>query len=216
MPLALKRIKLLIYVAMIIFSAFLMLRITIPYFSFRYDIDFLLTKQSVLHIAPWRWAFYTHITCSIFVLILGGLQFISFILKNYPRVHRALGKWYIVLVLFLSAPSGLLMGFYANGGVVSKTSFVLLSVLWWLFTFLAYRKIKAGNIESHINFMYRSYALTLSAITFRLYVLIIPHFIHLPAKEMYALIAWLSWVPDLLVAEVLIKFRAKWDPQQAR
>ncbi len=209
MQLFTKKIKLLIYSALVFLSTFLMLRITIPYFSFRYDVDFLLTKQAVLHIAAWRWAFYTHITCSIFALILGGLQFISFIIQNHPRFHRAIGKAYIVLVLFFSAPSGLIMGFYANGGAVSKISFVLLSLLWWFFTFFAYCRIKNKNVESHINFMYRSYALTVSAITFRMYVMLVPHFIHLPAKEMYSLIAWLSWVPNLLVAELLIKYRSR-------
>ena len=213
MPGIFKKIKIFVFISLVFLSTCLMLRITVPYFSFRYDIDFLLTKQSVLHITAWRWAFYTHITCSIFVLILGGLQFVPAIVKKYTRVHRRMGKAYIILVLGLSAPSGLIMGFYANGGVVSKISFVLLSLLWWLFTFLAYRQIKKKNIESHINFMYRSYALTLSAITFRIYVMLVPHFIHLPAKEMYSLIAWLSWAPNLLVTEILIKNRTKWDQQ---
>ncbi len=55
--------------------------------------------------------------------------------------------------------------------------------------------------------MYRSYALTLSALSFRLLVLILPPFVQLAGAEMYTLIAWLSWVPNLLIAEILIGFK---------
>jgi len=169
--------------------------------SFEYDVDFLLTKQSVLHITAWRYSFYTHIISSIFVLLFGAFQFVPVESTKVIRVHRFLGKIYVFTVLFLSAPSGLIMGFYANGGIWSKTSFVIISVLWWYFTFMAYRKIVQKNIDAHKRFMYRSYALTLSAITLRIYVLVLPLVIHLHSKEMYTLVAWLSWVPNLLVVE---------------
>ena len=188
-----------------IFFFFLMLKITLPYFTFRYDVDFLLTKQNVLHIDIWRAAFYIHISTSLFVLLTGIFQFIKPVIINRVGIHRVLGKIYVGLVLFVSAPSGLVMAFYANGGVFSKASFAIISVLWWAFTFMAYREIRNGNVASHLAWMYRSYALTLSAITLRTYVLVFPHFFHLHAKEMYTLVAWLSWIPNLLIAELLIR-----------
>jgi hypothetical protein len=182
-----------------------MMKITLPYFSFKYDIAFLLTKQAILYKDIWRWSFYIHIGTSIFVLFFGVFQFIKPILIKYPNFHRTLGKAYIIIVLVFSAPSGLVMAFYANGGVWAKTSFVIISVLWWLFTYMAYVKIRNKNIQSHIAFMLRSYALTLSAITLRTYVVFLPAFIHLHAKEMYTLVAWLSWIPNIIIAEVLIR-----------
>lgn len=184
-----------------------MFKITIPFFSFRYDIGFLLTKQAILHNDIWRWSFYIHIASSIFVLLFGVFQFIKPLLESFPKLHKLLGKAYVFLILILSAPSGLVMAFYANGGIYAKTSFVIISLLWWLFTFVAFLKIRAKKIKGHIDFMVRSYALTLSAITLRTYVLILPSFIHLHAKDMYTLVAWLSWVPNLIIAEILIYFR---------
>jgi uncharacterized membrane protein len=183
----------------------LMFKITYPYFSFRYDIDFLLTKQTLLHLTTWRWAFYLHISSSLLVFFAGIIQFIPSVLANFPKLHRQLGKVYVFLVLFISAPSGLIMGYYANGGFWAKLSFVILSTLWWAFTFLAYRFIIKGNLEMHRAFMYRSFALTLSAISLRTYVLVLPYFIHLRGREMYVLVAWMSWIPNLLVAEWLIR-----------
>lgn len=192
---------------MVLTGFYFMLRLTIPYFSFATNIDFLLTKQSILHVDIWRWSFYTHISSCLIVLIIGLLQFSKFILNQTPSLHRALGKIYVLCVLTISAPSGLIMGIYANGGFWAKTSFVLISVGWWLFTFQAYRLIRMQQIEKHIQFMIRSYALTLTALTLRLYVLVFPHFFILPAKEMYTLVAWLSWIPNLIIAEIVIRYK---------
>jgi len=97
------------------------------------------------------------------------------------------------------------MAFYANGGLASRTSFVIISVLWWYFTFIAYRRIRQRNYNAHLAYMFRSYALTLSAITLRTYVLLLPYFSHMHGKEMYTFVAWMSWVPNLVVAELLIR-----------
>ncbi len=188
----------------LLFCTWLMIRITLPYFSFEYDISFLLTKQRVLHKPIWRLAFYTHISSSLFVLFLGVFQFIPMLLEKFSHLHRAMGKAYVALVLFISAPSGFVMALYANGGIWTKISFCLISVLWFVFTLQAYLKIKNKNIQGHTDFMIRSYALTLSAITLRTYVVVLPHFFILHSTEMYTLISWLSWIPNLLLAELLI------------
>ncbi len=194
-----------VFVGILLVFSWLMLKLTLPYFTFEYDVSFLLTKQSILHITSWRWAFYIHISTSLIVLFTGIFQFVNYLLVHYPRLHRVLGKIYIVTVLFYSAPSGLIMSFYANGGIWAKVSFVSISLLWWIFSFIAYRKIKQRKVPEHINYMIRSYALTLSAISLRLYVILIPQIIHLHSHEMYTLVAWLSWVPNLLIAEVIIR-----------
>jgi hypothetical protein len=54
--------------------------------------------------------------------------------------------------------------------------------------------------------MLYSYALTLSAITFRLLALGFDLFdIRVRPQEVYVTIAWLSWVPNILIAHLLIK-----------
>jgi hypothetical protein len=194
-----------IAISIVVFCSYLMFKLTVPYFSFDYDVDFLLTKQAILYVDIWRWSFYTHISTSLVVLFVGVFQFIRPIINQWPKTHRVLGKVYVILVLYFCAPSGLVMAFYANGGIWAKISFVLTSVLWWFFTLIAFLKIRKGSVSSHIAFMIRSYSLTLSAITLRTYVLVLPHLFILHSKEMYVLVAWLSWLPNLIVAEVLIR-----------
>ncbi|MGV2482422.1 UNVERIFIED_CONTAM: DUF2306 domain-containing protein, partial [Salmonella enterica subsp. enterica serovar Weltevreden] len=76
----------------------------------------------------------THILLSIFSLIAGMTQFSDYILNRHKRLHRVMGYVYVIDVLCLAGPSGLIMAFYANGDLVSKSSFVLLSLLWIGFT----------------------------------------------------------------------------------
>lgn len=194
-----------IFIGVGLFFSFEMFTIVYPYFTFRYDIDFLLTKQTILHVDIWRIAFYAHISSSLFVLLFGIFQFVKPILIKYSKVHHLLGKVYIILVLFISAPSGLIMAFYANGGIWAKISFVIVSILWWYFTFIAYRSVVKKDFYKHLINMYRSYALTLSAITLRTYVFFLPGFMNLHGKEMYVFMSWLSWIPNLLIVEILIR-----------
>ena len=201
-------LKILLAVAITSFFSFLMLRLTLPYLAFKIDTDFLATKQSIIHIAHWRYAFYLHVCTSLFVLFLGIFQFIRRLVYGYPRLHRAIGLTYITIVVCISGPSGLIMGYYANGGLYARISFTTLSILWIGFTAIAYLLALKRKIVQHQAFMLRSYALTLSAITLRSYAYILPVFVHMYGRDEYVLIAWLSWIPNLLIAEILIQ--KKW------
>jgi len=199
-----QKVRIAIALTLAVFFTVLMLRLTIPYTSLKIDVDFLATKQSIIHLEYWRYAFYTHVFASVFVLLLGVVQFIPALAYKYKKVHRTIGLAYVVIVVLLSGPSGFIMGIYANGGFYAKISFVILSMLWIGFTATAYMKALRGKIEEHKAYMVRSYALTLSAITLRTYAYIIPSLVHMHGKDEYILIAWLSWVPNLIVAELLI------------
>jgi len=202
-----RSVSTLIWVLLILLFCWLMINLTLPYLNFRYDVDFLLTKQKIIHLKHWRYAFYTHILLSILTLIAGLTQFSRYILKNYKKLHRTMGYIYAIDVICLAGPSGLIMAFYANGTIVSRTSFVLLSVCWILFTAISVSKIFRKDFIEHEKWMIRSYALTLSAISLRLMALVLPHFIHLTAQTEYAVIAWLSWTLNLLIAECIIYFK---------
>lgn len=201
-----KIVKLLIILLLVLFTV-LMAKLTLPYLSLDTDIDFLLTKQGILHNKVWYASFYIHITTSLFVLFFGAFQFSHTIITKYPKIHRLLGKLYVIFILFFCATSGFVMALYANGGTLAKISFVCTSVLWWGFTALAYWHITQKNVLAHQNYMYRSYALTLSAITLRIYVLLFPALLGLRGKELYIWVAWLSWLPNLIICEIWLYFK---------
>lgn len=103
----------------------------------------------------------------------------------------------------------MVMAFYANAGFPAQLSFVILAGLWWGTTALALWFAVKGKLTLHSDFVIRSYALTLSAVTLRIYAYLLPHFVHMKAKDEYILIAWLSWVPNLLIAELIIQLGKK-------
>lgn len=190
------------------FFSFLMLKLSLPYTAMRSDVDFLQTKQNIYHIDYWRRSFYVHVFTSIFVLLAGLTQFNKSLQKKYKRIHRFIGYIYVLLVVFITGPAAFMMGLHANGGLPARSSFTLLAFLWVLFTAFAWWYATRRKFVQHRAFMIRSYALTLSAIMLRLYTIGF-EYLNLDAKpvEIYITTAWLSWVPNLIIAEMIINYR---------
>src|SRR4051812_30442209 len=101
-----------------------MLRIIFIYIPVQTDVGFLQLKQSYIHITPWRIAFFVHVFSSMFALLAGFTQFSRWLLRNKPKLHRAFGYIYVIDILMVTGPAGLLMSFYANGGISSRIAFV--------------------------------------------------------------------------------------------
>jgi uncharacterized membrane protein len=183
---------------------YLMFRIVAPYTSGETDIDFLQTKQHIIGWTTYRWSFYLHIFSSLWVLASGLTQFSKVLLRKMPIIHRWVGRIYVGIVLLISAPAACVMSVFANGTDFTKASFLVLSILWWVTTWLAYRFILRGDVLKHKWWMYRSYALTLSAITLRIMQFAFATWTDIEPEVAYQIVALPSWVVNLLIAEVLI------------
>jgi Predicted membrane protein (DUF2306) len=168
------------------------------------DTAFLQLKQNYLHITEWRIAFYIHVFSSILVLLAGFTQFSQWFRNKYRSLHKKLGYLYVINILMITGPSSLLMGFYANGGLSSRIGFVLLAVLWLGFTAIALYKAIKNDFVAHRIFMIRSFALTLSAITLRIWKVILAATMDIGPMDRYRIIAWLGWVLNLMIAEFII------------
>ena len=179
------------------------------YIPVQTDVAFLQLKQEYIHITAWRIAFFVHVFSSSLALLAGFTQFSKKLLKQKPKLHRALGYTYVINVLMITGPAGLLMSFYANGGISSRIAFVLLSSLWISTTALALYKAIKKNFKAHRFFMIRSYALTLSAVTLRIWKVLLANFTQVPPMDRYRIIAWLGWTLNLLVAELIILYYIK-------
>ncbi|MFT3746620.1 MAG: DUF2306 domain-containing protein [Pyrinomonadaceae bacterium] len=181
-----------------------MVRISVAYFPFNTDVGFLQIKQEYIDIDHWRIAFFVHVYTSLWVLLAGFTQFSDNLRDRYPKSHRVIGYIYAADILFITGPAGLLMGFYANGGITSRIAFVTLACLWIFCTAMAVLKARKGDLVAHRNFMIRSFALTLSALTLRAWKWSINNSVELPPMDVYRVVAWLGFVPNLMFAEFLI------------
>lgn len=189
----------------------LMVNITIPYLSLDNHTAFLKIKQWVIGNQIWKSAFYVHVISSCICLIAGFTQFSDRLLRSFPKLHRIIGRVYVGVILLLSGPSGFIMSLYANGGLISKSAFSILSVLWILFTYSGFYYVKKGDIKNHRKFMIRSFALTLSALTLRAWKFGIVFAFRPPPMDVYMIVAWLGWVPNFLFAEWYIRKTFKRD-----
>lgn len=157
--------------------------------------------------AFWYMMLFIHITTSIVALVIGPFTLSTKFRERNINRHRIAGRIYMVGIL-LGGVSGLYLSFYATGGLVAKLGFGLLSVLWLTSAYQALHRVKNKKIKEHRNWMIRNYALTFAAVTLRIWL---PLFIVLFGIEhfelSYAIIAWLAWVPNLIVAELFIRKR---------
>lgn len=146
---------------------------------------------------------YVHVFASSLALVCGPLAFIERIRRHHLSWHRWLGRVYLVLGVLVGGSFGLALAFRAFGGAVSTAGFAGLAVLWLSTGLMGYIAIRRGEIESHRRWMIRNFALTLAAVTLRFYVPL-AMLLDFDFELAYRAIAWLCWVPNLVLAELLI------------
>ena len=119
--------------------------------------------------------------------------------------HRLIGKIYVITAL-ISSFTSLYIAIYATGGIVTAIGFGCLGATWFYTTLKAYAHIKRRNIGAHENMMIYSYALCFAAVTLRIWlpllIILFNNFI-----VAYKIVAWLCWLPNLLIAALLIRKR---------
>lgn len=151
---------------------------------------------------PWR--ILIHVAASLVALAVGPWQFIP-ALRRHKALHRGLGFVYF-LAVFVGGISSMFTAFIAQGGMISQVGFVTLAELWIVTAILALMAIRRGDYRSHEAWAIRSFALTFAAVTIRL---------QLGAgfaagqrfEDFYWMLSWTCWIPNLLVAEWLIRRR---------
>lgn len=160
--------------------------------------------NGVSDVLTWRVAFHMHFIGGAIALGLGWTQFLKNFRSTYLTAHRRIGYMYVIAIVLVSSPAAFYMALYANGGFNNVIGFGMMAVCWFSFTLAAFLKIKSGDVNAHERWMIRSFAVTLGAVTLRIFmpVMIISG---VSPEEAYQVIAWFCWVPNLFVAEWIIQ-----------
>ena len=161
-------------------------------------------------------AFYVHIVGGGVALLLGPLQLWRSLRERVPSVHRAIGRTYLVAVL-VGGVAALALAPVSSAGMVGFFGFGTLGILWIWTGWRGYRAIRAGDVRSHQAWMIRNFALTYAAVTLRLWtgvlVAVQTPWIATGADadaaftNAYAAVPFLAWIPNLVVAELLVRRR---------
>jgi hypothetical protein len=185
---------------------------TFTYLNFDPAYGFLKLKQEAIATGWYLPFYYSHIFTGGLVLLAGFIQFNRSIRRKFPAIHRACGYFYVFGILLLAAPGGMVMSFFINRGPMVLLSFITQCWLWVYFTAVAFRKITQGKVGEHEEWMMRSFALTLAAITLRIYIFMASFYFDLNQPTAYAVLAWSSWVPNILLVEYTIHRKVTSEP----
>jgi len=140
-----------------------------------------------------------HLGGGAVAIACGALQVNASLRQRHIKVHRLLGRLYVLAVI-IAGLAALRLAWTSSGGIPTHLGFGLLAVLWLATTSMAFYHVRAKRIDQHRVWMIRSYALTLAAVTLRIYIPL-SQVAGLPFGASYIAISWLCWVPNLVIAD---------------
>lgn len=153
----------------------------------------------------WNIGFYGHILLGGLALFVGWAQFSKKLRNANIKMHRNVGKVYIVSVM-ISGICGVYIAFNATGGLIASLGFICLGLIWLFTTIKAYIAVRNMDISLHKGFMIYSYAACFAAVTLRIWLPIL-NIIFEDFTIAYRIVAWLCWVPNLIFAFFWVRKR---------
>nr|WP_240548376.1 DUF2306 domain-containing protein [Paenibacillus lignilyticus] len=187
-----------------------MIPFMLPYMTFDPDNS----RVSISSVSIQYPALVAHISFAFVALLTGWSQFVGYIRKRYPRVHRLLGRAYVGSV-FLSGILSLVVILYVEE-FTKAVSFLVLTGLWLFTSWKGYRTAVHRRFDEHRKWMIRSYGITLVAVCARLAVplLLLTYGLlngfSLPAgregmiEEILKVNIWTAIIIDLVIVEWVI------------
>jgi len=139
----------------------------------------------------------THGLAAALCLLLGPLGFVS----RLP-LHRQRGRIYVLSVL-IAGLTAIPLSLIAEGGLLSQTGFLLLSVLWLYSGVELWRTAVRRDFQAHRIWVVRCFALAFGAVILRVLLNSVQEFGY-SFQEYYAVTVWVSWAIAMGGGEFLI------------
>lgn len=159
-----------------------------------------------------RIALVVHATFGGVALFLVPLQLLRPFRQRFVRAHRAVGR-ILVGAIVVAGSAALVVAQDSSAGMLSRIGFSMLGILWVTSAVMAARTAIRGDLAAHRPWAIRVAALTYAAVTLRLWlgVLIAAQTpsgqaeVDAAFDRAYQVVVFLSWVPNLLVAEWVVR-----------
>jgi hypothetical protein len=199
--------KMLFWLPVILFSLLLVYN-TLPYFSFSKSFSFIEERSVLFQSNFYNTSFYIHILAGSLCILAALVQFSRMVLKKARPLHVWSGRVYVFVVVFLGAPTGLYMSFFAKGSIWERLLFMFMALFWFYTTVKGLTTILKKNVLAHKIWMIRSYAMAMTAVTFRLYHIVF-YLLDWDHLHNYELSLWISVLGNMLIAEYFIFRKSK-------
>jgi uncharacterized membrane protein len=148
--------------------------------------------------------FLLHVAGGGVALLLSPLQLSARLRDQAPQLHRGVGRTVLTAVT-AGGVAGLVLAPWSLAGAVGTAGFGALALLWLAFAVVGFRAIRRGDVTAHRRWMLRTFAMTYAAVTLRLWLLALIPLFGGDFPRAYAIVPFLSWVPNLVVVEWLLR-----------
>jgi uncharacterized membrane protein len=148
-----------------------------------------------------------HVVFASIAILTCVLQIWPWFRSRYPVWHRRIGRVYVWGGVLPAGVSALVIGYMTPFGPVAWASTMLMAPLWLLFTWLGWRAARRRQFRDHRKWMIRSFALTVSIISNRIWgtVAFLVLADRMPEAELPYLLAgistWMGWTIPLLISQ---------------
>lgn len=145
-----------------------------------------------------------HILPGLIFCILGPLQFVTKIRRNYPTFHKWSGRVYVVAGIFIGISALMLVYVIGFAGIAETVNVTLFASLFLIFLGLAIYRIRRREVAAHREWMIRAFALGLASASLRLIFLVVTTVSDFSFAESFLIALWISFPLHLVVAELWI------------
>ncbi|MER5267088.1 DUF2306 domain-containing protein [Actinosynnema sp. NPDC002837] len=163
---------------------------------------------------PWHFpVLVAHVVFGSVAILTCVVQVWPWFRQRYPVAHRRVGRVYVLGGVLPAGVTALAIGAVSPFGPLNQAGNVLMGSLWLVFTAVGFRMARQRRFVDHRRWMIRSFALTASIMTNRIWgvvatITLSPQLDTTFGGSEVALLqaisgmaAWLGWVIPLLVAE---------------
>ncbi|MBU2527419.1 MAG: DUF2306 domain-containing protein [Bacteroidetes bacterium] len=118
---------------------------------------------------PNKWWLVGHVFGGALALIIGPFQFSTPFRNRFLKLHRSLGKIFIIAII-IGSLSAIYMSVYVapQVNISWSISLLVMALVWLASVLMAYRAIRLKRIQQHKEWMIRTYIITLGFVMFRI------------------------------------------------
>ncbi|MEM1000500.1 MAG: DUF2306 domain-containing protein [Bacteroidota bacterium] len=142
-------------------------------------------------------------------VIIGILQFSKKLRKNRPRLHRNLGKIFLLLSVALGVGGALMSIVVPFSGIKETIPTVFFSGMFMFFTYKAYVTARAKQFLKHREWVIRNFAIGIAVATIRFYYVLLLYGTDLSIQDVFATSVWMGFVTNMVIAEIWIDVTRK-------
>ncbi|MEO1436059.1 MAG: DUF2306 domain-containing protein [Bacteroidota bacterium] len=133
-------------------------------------------------------------------LITGPILFWARFRDEALSVHKPVGIIYLLACLVASLTALGLLAF-TRLAWSNILGLILLNGIWLVTLLMTWRTMQAGDLAANRRWLLRSFSLTFSAVTLRLFLVVL---FKETATSIPVIVLWLAWVPNLFLTELFI------------